>query len=239
MIKVQGNQGFKYMLIFAAFLLLPLMLFLGFWQLDRAKEKAKLIESWGSVEALTILPSKLDLATGEYRSALFKGHFDIKRYFLLDNRTRAGRPGYEVIGLFTLYQGSGNLLVNLGWVSLGQSRAVLPIVELPNGELDISGRIRHVSKNVTLKDTAINEGWPKVVQQLDPSALSEWVGMPIHAYELKLAEPLIDGLDISWPVLKMKPERHVGYAVQWFAMSFGLICMIVWSLKQIKRESYE
>ena len=57
-----------------------------------------------------------------YRPA---GHFRPDRQFLLDNRSHAGEPGYEVLTPLELADGRA-LLVDRGWVAFTGSRAHLP-----------------------------------------------------------------------------------------------------------------
>ena len=239
MIKVQGNKRFKYMLLIAALVLLPVMLYLGFWQLDRAEEKEQLLSSWKTPSMRELLPDESELVEGQYLGVRLQGRFDETRYFLLDNRMRKGKPGYEIIALFISEGVSQKVLVNLGWLPLGKSREQIPKVLLPQDVVIVSGKLKLLSKNIVLKRTSINEGWPKVVQSLEPVFLSEVVAETLPAFGIHVDRSVIDYLDINWPVLMMLPEKHIGYAVQWFVMSMVLTGMIIWSLSQIKREAYE
>ncbi len=53
------------------------------------------------------------------------GQFDTERQFLLDNISHDGQPGYEVLTVLRLADGSG-LLVNRGWVPFTGYRDRLP-----------------------------------------------------------------------------------------------------------------
>ena len=45
---------------------------------------------------------------------------------------------------------------------------------------------------------------------------------------LQVAEPLIPELKVGWSVVNMPPEKHLGYALQWFALAFVLAIGMVW-----------
>ncbi len=70
-------------------------------------------------------------------------------------------------------------------------------------------------------DTSVwSDGWPKRVEQFDAGRMSEAVGdaMPM---EFRLEEDQPGSLE---PILlgeEMSSTRHIGYAVQWFAMAIG------------------
>lgn len=235
MSKVQSNTGFKWLLILAGSLLLPLLVGLGFWQLDRAGEKEKLISSWKDQQILSEFSTGLDINLSQYRSIRLDGEFDPHRYLLLDNKLRRGLVGFEVIGLF--YHKQDLLLVNLGWIVAGKERTVLPKVVMPKGTVKVSGSIRNIEKTFVLSDEVEGSGWPKVIQSIDPEKLSDLIGQRVSSYEVKVRQGLVPQLDIHWAVSEMLPERHVGYAFQWFAMAVALFVLIVWGWRLVRQES--
>ena len=110
-------------------LMLPLLLGLGVWQLDRAQEKAALEASWEARQSQP--PSPLDPLWGQapetlaYLPVLLSGVFLRDQYFLLDNRIYGGTFGYEVLGVIRLTNTGELVLVNRGWAPWGESRDVL------------------------------------------------------------------------------------------------------------------
>ena len=112
MSKVQSMRRFKWMLLAMALLLWPVLVSLGFWQLDRAEQKSELLESWEVRAQQTQSLASSDLV--RFSSVESQGEFDRERWLLLDNRTREGKVGYEVVAP-VLSTGHGN-------TSLGQSR---------------------------------------------------------------------------------------------------------------------
>ncbi|MCV6604169.1 MAG: SURF1 family protein, partial [Porticoccaceae bacterium] len=76
-------------LILAA-LLLPVLLYLGNWQLGRAGEKRDILTQLEQRIALTSVPAEqlIGEADVRYRSIRASGSFDNRHSFLLDNRVR-------------------------------------------------------------------------------------------------------------------------------------------------------
>lgn len=237
MSKVQSGRAFKLMLITAGLVVLPGLIALGLWQLDRAEEKRQLIASWNEADiALKRVPQVSELQLGHYLAVKIQGSFDAQRYFLLDNRFRLGKVGYEVIAVFVTDSNKA-LLVNLGWHIGDQDRSKLPVIYLPQSKQKIEGHLRLIEKAFLLSDDDLSAGeWPKVVQALDANKLASALELDLKAVELRLSKPVIEKLDIDWPVLRLKPEKHTGYAVQWFAMAFALFCLLIWGALKVKRE---
>ena len=117
----------------ATAVLLPTLLFLGFWQLDRADEKIDLIARMDERRVLPpITPFQAQQLRAEEladRQLAMNGTFTDGQYVLLDNRLRSGRFGYEVVAFI---QDQGLLVpLNLGWIQGDASRQTLPEVSLP------------------------------------------------------------------------------------------------------------
>jgi cytochrome oxidase assembly protein ShyY1 len=99
-------------------LLLPGLLWLGFWQLQRGDEKRQLLSSFEarrqaepiSLEQLEPMPDPA------YRRVHLRGHFDTEHSLLLDSRIRDGHAGVELLQPF--YDQSSGLwvLLNRGWL---------------------------------------------------------------------------------------------------------------------------
>jgi cytochrome oxidase assembly protein ShyY1 len=59
--------------------------------------------------------------------------------------------------------------------------------------------------------------------------VEQQLGIALYDYQLLLDEADADGFVRRWRPALMAPERHVGYAVQWFAFAvvIGIIYFIV------------
>lgn len=222
------HYRFDWKLSLLTALLLPLLLSLGVWQLRRADEKLELQEQYSARQgeppvALEQLDTAEDL---QYRQVEFSGRYDNAHNFLLDNRIHQGQVGYELITPFVT-DTERVVLVNRGWLPQGPTRAALPALDAIEGRVTLRGSIYvPVGTPLVLGEVAALEGWPRVIQSLDPPAAGALAGYPdnsVFPYSVRLADAAPGVLVRDWPVVSMGPERHQGYAVQWFAMALMLL----------------
>lgn len=204
----------------AIILMLPVLVSLGFWQLQRADQKQALLADF---EERRLLPA-VNIATLDsypnYRPVYASGEFDATRYWLLDNRIFRGRFGYEIMVVFTLSDGR-TLLVNRGWIAGDASRRTLPAVSIPEGAVTITGELyRSEEKNFSL-GTELHTTWPRRQQWLDiDTERKEFADMlPVS---LRLDDSSVAALQTERLVVNVSPAKHTGYAVQWFAMAVAL-----------------
>ncbi|MFW1677273.1 SURF1 family protein [Pontibacter sp. JAM-7] len=237
--KDQSTLRFKWMLGSFAVIGLPVLIGLGCWQLQRATEKQQLIDSMQQAEPMAFLPPLQTLSSGQYQPVRLTGLLDPQRYFLLDNRTRDGKVGYEIIGVFQPRQEALLVLVNLGWLVAPVSRDNLPQVVLPREEVEISMLVKATDKQLLLAEDHWSEGWPKRIQTLDFNLVQRFVSQPLWQAEARAQAPVVSELDIRWNLNLVPPERHLGYAVQWFALALALLVLLVVSWFRMQREDID
>ena len=62
-----------------------------------------------------------------------------------------------------------------------------------------------------------------LVQSLDVAALADARGLDLLRYALVIDDGQVGGLQYDWsPIPQIGPEKHLGYAVQWFRTRGGL-----------------
>jgi surfeit locus 1 family protein len=225
------HYRFDWKLTLLTGLLLPLLLCLGFWQLQRGNEKAALQNSYAARQQEAAVPlSTLDPAQDlQYRQVLINGHYDNEHVFLLDNRSYQGQSGYEVI-VPLVTDDNGMVLVNRGWIAAGQSRQILPAITPVEGNLTVQGSVyQNVGTQVVLGSELETAGWPKVMETLEPVRMAALAGATdktrVFPYSVRVAENAPGALLRFWPVISMSPERHRGYAAQWFLMALALAAL--------------
>jgi surfeit locus 1 family protein len=209
--------------------LLCLLMSLGLWQIDRAGDKQALIERRADGEAAAMLDlNRLQsvVESDRYRLASVRGHYDGRQQWLLDNRVYRGQAGYHV---FTPFVPEGahapRLLVNRGWVSVGASRDFLPQLPVPDGEVTLTGRLdAPASVGIVLGEPPLESVEDRVVlQSLDIAALERARGLGLLGYALVIDGGEPGGLQYDWsPIPPFGPEKHLGYAVQWFGLAVAL-----------------
>jgi len=231
-VVTQNKPIFKWqpsigMLLFAVFFL-PVTLFLGFWQLDRAEEKRALLAEYHARKDATPVQLAALGAGGEhqYRRVLASGHFVEDATVLLENRVRDGKPGYEVLSAFEGVPGQPWLWVNRGWIQGAYDRSVLPEIPHEEGALTLRGHLyRSEEKPFTVGEETWREQWPQVFQNADMELLSERLGKGFFPYVLRLDEDSSAALQAGWSIVNVMPEKHTGYAVQWFFLAAALVIL--------------
>lgn len=210
-------------LLVLAALLLPLLVTLGVWQLNRAAEKQAIEAALNERQASAPIEFNKQEALAAYTRIIARGEFDNSRIWLVDNRQREGRPGYEVVQPFMLADGN-TVLVNRGWVPAPPTRDELPSVELMAGPQTLFAAVAARSHHPMLSAEASNAGWPKIITQIDP-ALMLRADNSAAGFTLNIDAASAGALRTEWQAVNMSASKHTGYAVQWFAMALALVIL--------------
>ncbi|RLQ22102.1 SURF1 family protein [Seongchinamella sediminis] len=214
---------FEWRITLFTLVLLPLLISLGFWQLQRAQEKAVLAAAFERQQ--TLPPGPLAGLRDEegvalaYRPVVLQGRYRAGEHFLLDNRMLEGRFGNEVLTVFELASG-GLALVNRGWVPADASRRVLPQVPEVRGEVRLTGQLYvPPGEPYLLADEAIAGPWPRRLQAVEMDKIAESLGATLFPYEVRIDEGQPGALAVDWQVINISPAKHRAYSVQWFTMA--------------------
>lgn len=222
-------------------LFLPLLIGLGFWQLDRAAQKEriqaeyeqKIKQTAQDISTVSAQTPSSDLA---FLPVVLTGAVDNEHYFLLDNRTHEGKVGFEVIS--PLYTKDGNTyLINRGWVPAKSTRDQLPSVPFLYEEITVKGNIYVPTGDAfILGADQLTAKWPKIIGDTDVLSMGKLLRKTIFPYTIRISQDLHDDLIRKWPVVNMTPAKHLAYAVQWFAMALALTILFVVSACRIQNE---
>lgn len=215
--------------IFTLFFL-PILLSLGVWQLDRAEQKRQLqiqIDQQQQQPAipLTEVQASTELA---WRALQLTGQFDPERVWLLDNRTRNGQAGVEVLQLFHDQPSDLWLVVNRGWVAWPDRRQ-LPNVPTPEGIVQLQAEALPDPESGFRLHSTSAAGWPRLIAHVDPAVFAEQAGRPMQPWIARLRSGSPSALRLEWPAMPMSASKHTGYAVQWFALATALLILFVWA----------
>lgn len=213
------------------------MLYLGMWQLDRAQQKQQRLQQIQlktqlapmGIDELRLLDDMRDAPVAVV------GRF-LAQVFLLDNRVYQGKVGYQLVAV--LQTDSGDLLVNLGWLKAPEFRQQVPEYEVPVGLVEVQGMVAVPQLNPMIRETAgANDGWPKVVQQLDIPKLEALRGNGDLLDWVLLLSPEADfGYVREWQPVVMPPQKHQAYAMQWFALAIAAIVVYAAVLRRRKSD---
>jgi cytochrome oxidase assembly protein ShyY1 len=214
-------------------LFFPLLIRLGFWQLQRAEEKRTIQQLVEQQQELPPQPVEIILTDVEddsqvlYRHALNLGLFDQKHYWLIENRTLNGKNGFEVVTPFNLMSGH-TILVNRGWVAGTGYRDQLPLINTPTEELIIKGQLVKPSVNQLLIGEVKPLGdWPRVILQMDVDVMEKELGRPLLPWILQVDAESAYAFQTNWTVMNASVSKHLGYAYQWFAMALTLLVLTI------------
>ncbi len=200
-------------------LMLPVVLTLGTWQLNRAEEKRQYEATYlDRISALAVSPTETVL---EFQRIRLVGEYEQGRDFLLDNQIRDGQIGYGVVSLFRARDGRG-WLINRGFVPSDRGRRSLPEIDSPEGMVAVVGLVwPELGLLPVFGEDLWTEGWPKRVQQMEVARIAAQFEntVPVEV-RLEAGQP---GVFIAAETeLNMPSAKHTGYAVQWFGLAAAL-----------------
>ena len=222
----------------ATLLLLPalaLLVWLGSWQLQRAGEVRALQAAFDTSAATraALPPAAQAGSLPRYARVRLAGHYLGERQFLLDNMTHAGAAGYRVLTPFATGAG-GIVLVDRGWIPLGASRAALPSVAVGAAPRELVGRLDELPRPGIRLAVVAGSGWPRVLSFPRLEDIAAALGEPPYPRLLLLEASQPDGYLREWrPAGGVPAERHLGYALQWYALALTLlVAYLVASLRR-------
>jgi surfeit locus 1 family protein len=201
---------------------------LGLWQWQRAQEKEAMLAGVQAVLADRRPQALARAAHGEgFAWAAGRGRFRPAPVLLLDNQRRGQAVGVQVLGIFEPQAGVP-LLVDLGWLPLPPDRR-LPRPALPTGTLDIAGLLTPPpAAGLALGADPLAQGDPWLLTRVDIPALSKAAKTALAPRMLRL-DPALAGIgftrDLDVLPNTLPPDRHRGYALQWFGLSATLLAI--------------
>ncbi|MDP7591907.1 MAG: SURF1 family protein [Litorilituus sp.] len=222
-------------------LLVIILINLGFWQLDRAKEKQHYLllmaqRAKGPEKKLI----ELNLNDLDFWQVRVKGKLLHDYTFLLDNQVQNKKVGYQVVVPFLTH--SSVLLVNLGWVADNENRQALPPLQQWLGVIELTGSMYQPKVNPFSLPAPNTPQWPKLVSQLTPEELKKSLLPYINEKKLfpavlRLSEKSDIGYEKKWRWSNMPPEKHTAYAVQWFCLAAMLLLLFFahWRKNSLKQ----
>ncbi|MEQ6917568.1 SURF1 family protein [Halomonas aquatica] len=197
---------------------------LGLWQWERAADKRDYL---ARLEAAPRLEAPSEPPPLGSRLVL-RGEYLAGETLFLDNRTHEGRLGVAPLTPFRDLQGR-LWLIQRGFLATGPSRDD-PSVDTPEGVVMLEGRWQATGDSAPLFGPN-HEG--NRLQRIDPSAWSLGQGFA-QAGWLHL-EQGPGHLESWWQPSVVPPERHLGYALQWWGLALAaLVIMLVGARSQAR-----
>lgn len=208
---------------------------LGTWQLRRGLVKEAML---GTLANTAAPAERLSTASAPARGlalrrAEARGTYVADRQLLQDGQSLRQRPGYHVWTPLRLADGAV-VMVNRGWVPLDRSGFD---GAAPSGEITVRGFWRSLPEPGVRLDDAGQcppaRDYPAVVLYPTAADLDCLVGQPVLPGVLLLDADVPGGFVRAWTDFGFPPQRHYGYAVQWFGLAVvSLILFIVVNRKR-------
>ena len=220
---------------------------LGFWQLDRMHQKQAMLDAVHHVvearEPRPLAVAADPARSGGYDWAAGSGHFADAPAVILDNQGRDERPGVRVYRAFVPEAGAP-LLVELGWKPLPGDRT-MPTVPRPDARR-VAGLLLPPPSPGLARGTPVPQAdGSLLVVALDLATLREALGLGTLAPRVLKPDPDVglpgaDGYVRDLEILPntLPPDRHLGYAVQWFGLAVAaLVIALVLTFRKPSRRS--
>lgn len=213
-----------------------ILVYLGFWQLQRADEKKQMLLSYHHLsKKIPIFMALNRQLPKQYQIVKVQGTF-LSQVMLLDNQHYQHQFGYHVISPLMLEDGQV-ILVDRGWLAGDVTRRVLPIIKTSSGFVSLLGQVYYPSLNRWQSGPLIERQQHHliVIERLDIKLISHFLHKPVYPFIIHLDKQEEGGYVRDWSVVSMPPERHYAYALQWFG--FALIVFVVFMVWIFKKKS--
>ena len=197
---------------------------LGFWQIHRGAEKEALFRAFAQGEGATV-PYARQHHDHRYQHVTLDGHYDPDHQILLDNMTHQGQVGYRVLTPFILSEGT--VLVDRGWILAPPRRDQWPEVTVSSANRTVKGRIDELPQAAIVLEASDGQGWPRRLSYPDQATVQRVLGTTVEPSIILLDASNADGYTRDWRPGGLPPERHYGYAVQWFGLAAALLAIYV------------
>ncbi len=209
---------------------------LGRWQLQRADTKQHMLDDAGRVlRERRAQPLSAAESRDDHGYAWVAGHGRLRPQpvLLLDNQRRGEQVGVRVLAVLEP-RDARPLLVDLGWLPLPGDRR-MPEPALPAGEIAVSGLLSAPPgagialgpSFVPVEPVGRSPRW--LLTRVDIDELSKQLRLPLSRRVLRLdpALPIGYARDLELLPNTLPPERHRGYALQWFGLAFATLVAAV------------
>ncbi len=206
---------------------------LGLWQLDRAREKLDLHESYEAMQAqqpadirhLPLAGIEYDARQLQSRLIRLDGRFMNDRTIYLIYQPYEEQLGYEVVTPFMTSDDTEIVMVSRGWSALQTYEELnekLPIIE---GETTLMGQIFVPTPAMAARSSQLPSTlrWPLVTRYLNIEEISQLFDLPVFPYIVRLGQGEPGVLIRHWPAVLVDMDRNFSYALQWFAMAIAVV----------------
>lgn len=226
-----------------AIVLAGVMVFLGFWQLDRYHQRDAVNARVAAAAHADPVPVRQVLGLSAppdsvaWTRVTVTGRYDAGHRIIARARTLHGTVGFEVFNPILLPDGTA-VLVDRGWLappSSGGAGALPDIPPVPTGQVTVVGRV-HLPESRPSQPTG--DGTTMEVRRVSPAVLAAHL-----PYRLLGGYVLADEQSPvpNDPAFQPIPAEHqnstmnAGYVVQWWIFALLVLAGFVWAARREAR----
>ena len=240
--KIISVKGFEFhftpnrWMVLLTLMVLFIFCKLGAWQLHRAKEKRTIVAHVAHYAAKAPRAwQPPDNLPNPYEKIRVSGHFTTDLFFL-DNQHHHHQLGYHVISPLVLTN-QHVIMVDRGWVKAMPSREIMPSISTPTQTIFLSGEAYYPSKNQWVLGQSIEkkQAHTTIVELINVKLFSIFLHKDVYPFIIRLDNQSAHGFRREWTSINMPPQRHEGYAFQWFMMAFTVLILFITLNTNIKK----
>lgn len=214
---------------------------LGIWQWSRMQQKQTMLDAVARVitskQAVSLQQAKA--TDTPYEWVQVTGHFIDAPALILDNQVYKQQPGVRI---YRLFQSITNdvVLVELGWLPLPGQRE-FPVIEPIQGEQMIKGLLMSPPSSGLMQAQTSTIAQGQLATGIDIEQLRATYQQPTLLKRILKLDPenaLGYTRDLDILPNTLPPERHKGYAVQWFGLALTvLIIAVVLTVRSFRQQT--
>lgn len=234
------TRRMSYGFLICCFLFVIFFCCLGIWQLHRYHDKQQLLKTYK--ERLHGLPKPFALLSGDVKDFQFQmvavdGEWMNEFSMFIQNRMHQSQPGFEVITPMRVVGTQKWLLIDRGWIRKERDK-ILPSLVPVSGKLQLIAYVKLLDEHqFIIGKNIVDPGVkPWVMQKIDIAQLSKLTKHDFYPFILRLNPTESYGFVRDWVISITPPERHLMYAIQWFALAIvvlvGYLCFCIQRVKQ-------
>lgn len=207
----------------------------GWFEIQRAHTKQRIIQHYQQRHQLPPLGLPQlkqryhDRQGLQYYPICLHGRWDPAHTLLLDNQIVSHQAGYDVLTPFYVPGEQRPFLINRGWIPGSPDRQLPKLPQLQGTpQATVCGLLYQPAKTPPIlnHDYAASSVWPRRIQTLALPLLNQQYPSHVHRWIILLNKKTNNVFTTHWKSVTMiSPERHIGYAVQFFALALIIVVL--------------
>jgi surfeit locus 1 family protein len=123
------------------------------------------------------------------------------------------------------------LLINRGWIERTGAPLDTARLSVPSEWVSVRGRVGRLPRAGMKMGDAFSpsNGWPRTAVYPSYAEMAEALGTDVQPFVLLMDQDEEHGFFRQWTPSGFGPEKHFGYALQWFAMAAVLSGLLIWN----------